>query len=39
MVDGVIFPPFISQKRVDELKTFQLRPDDLFITTYAKSGT
>jgi len=39
MVDGVIFPPFISQERVDELKTFRLRPDDLFITTYAKSGT
>ena len=38
IVNGVIFPPFFSQKRMDDLKTFQLRSDDVFIVTYAKSG-
>ena len=38
IVNGVIFPFFISQKRVDDLKTFQLRSDDVFVATYAKSG-
>ena len=39
LVDGMMVPPFITQQRVDELKTFKLRPDDVFITTYSKSGT
>ena len=39
MVNGVIFPFFISQKRVDDLKTVQLRSDDVFVATYAKSGS
>ena len=38
MVNGMIFPPFISQKRVDDLKSLQLRPDDVFIVTHTKSG-
>ena len=38
IVNGMIFPPFISQKRVDDLKSLQLRPDDVFIVTHAKSG-
>ena len=39
IVNGLIFPSFISQKRVDDLKSFQLRSDDVFIVTYAKSGS
>ena len=38
MISGIIFPPFISQKRVDELQTLQLRPDDVFVVSYPKSG-
>ena len=38
IVNGMIFPPFISQKRVDDLKSLQLRPDDVFIVTHTKSG-
>ena len=39
IVNGMIFPPIISQKRMDDLKTFQLRSDDVFVTTYSKSGS
>ena len=38
VVDGIIFHPFTSQKRVDELKILRLKSDDVFIATYAKSG-
>lgn len=39
IVNGMIFPPVISQKRMDDLKTFQLHSDDVFIDTYPKSGS
>ena len=39
VVDGIVFPPHINQQRMDELKDFKLRPQDLFIVTYPKSGT
>ena len=38
LVDGVMVPPFITQQRVDELKTLKLRPDDVFVVSYPKSG-
>jgi len=38
LVDGMMVPPFITQKRVDELKTLKLRPDDVFVVTYPKAG-
>ena len=38
IVNGIIFPSFISQKRVDDLKSLQLRSDDVYVATYAKSG-
>eukprot|EP00042_Codosiga_hollandica_P038121 m.307092 g.307092 ORF g.307092 m.307092 type:complete len:320 (-) comp55311_c0_seq6:83-1042(-) len=34
-----IFPPFITQARMDQAKTFPVRPTDVFITTFPKSGT
>ncbi len=39
LIDGVPFPPFISQQRMNELRDFKLRSDDLFVVTYPKSGT
>ena len=39
MVNGIPFQPFITQERMDELKDFALRSDDLFIATFPKSGT
>lgn len=38
LVDGMMVPMFITQQRTDELKTFKLRPDDVFVVTYPKSG-
>ena len=39
--NGIVLPSFITltQQELDELKNFPLRPDDLFIVTYPKSGT
>ena len=39
IADGVPVPPFLDQQRLDKLKKFPLRPDDVFIVTYPKSGT
>lgn len=38
-IDGVPVSPFITQERLQELKTYPLLPDDVFIATYPKSGT
>ena len=39
VVNGIVFPTFITQERLDELRDFHLKPDDLFIPPYPKSGT
>jgi len=39
VVNGIVFPSFITQQRLDELRDFPLKPDDLFIPPYPKSGT
>ena len=38
-VDGIPFPPFIDQKRMDELQEWHVLPNDVYIVTYPKSGT
>lgn len=39
LVNNLPFPPFINQKKYDELVDFPLRQDDVFITTLPKSGS
>lgn len=39
IANGVPVPPNIDQQRLDKLKDFPLRPDDIFIVTFPKSGT
>ena len=38
IVNGMVFPDFITQQRMDYLKTYNLRLDDVFVVTYPKSG-
>ena len=39
VANEIVFPSFIDQQVMDRLKDLHLRPDDLFIVTYPKSGT
>ena len=36
--DGVIFPWVVSPRAVQAAKDYDVRDDDVFITTYPKSG-
>jgi hypothetical protein len=38
-INGIYFPPFVTQERLDELADFPLQPDDVFIVTFPKCGT
>lgn len=38
-INGVLYPPFINQAKLDRLKDFTLWDDDLFVVSYPKSGT
>jgi hypothetical protein len=38
-INGIYFPPFVTQERLDELTDFPLQPDDVFIVTFPKCGT
>ena len=40
IANGLIVPPYVIQEQVDKLKTsFELYPDDVWISTYPKCGT
>jgi hypothetical protein len=40
LIDGIIYSPLITQQRLDELKlSFKTRSNDIFLSTYMKSGT
>ncbi|XP_006814252.1 sulfotransferase 1A1-like, partial [Saccoglossus kowalevskii] len=36
---GITFPLFMPQKSLEAMDSFEVRPDDVFICTFAKSGT
>ena len=36
---GLPVPPYVSEEWMEELKSFELRPDDVWVVSYPKSGT
>lgn len=38
-IDGVLYPEFVPSDHLEKLKSFAIRPEDIFIVCYPKSGT
>ena len=36
--EGITFPALVPASNLDTMKTWQVRPDDIFCVTYPKSG-
>ena len=36
---GILVPPFVTEEWMEELKSFELRSDDVWVISYPKSGT
>jgi glyoxylate utilization-related uncharacterized protein len=36
---GLLVPPYVSEEWMEELSTFELNPDDVWVVSYPKSGT
>jgi len=39
LIDGIVMPPYITPSRYQLSRTLEIRPDDICITSYPKSGT
>nr|WNS50036.1 sulfotransferase-like protein [Halisarca dujardinii] len=39
VIDGILMPPFFKQKRSEAYKAWTVLPDDIYITSFPKSGT
>ncbi len=38
-VDGTLYPGFVTPERLEEFKTYPVRQDDIFVSSYPSSGT
>ncbi len=39
IVRGFKFPPMVTEKSLNEMENYDVRDDDVWITTYPKAGT